>query len=91
MHGCSIGGYASIKLTQKLSKFNETKDNVVLICDRTFGDIKNKVQAFNYPNIFSVIYNIIFPSCFYKYRNTENYLSLSGDKKFYYLMKKMRK
>ena len=91
VHGCSIGGYASIKLTQKLSKFNETKDNVVLICDRTFGDIKNKVQAFNYPNIFSVIYNIIFPSCFYKYRNTENYLSLSGDKKLYYLMKKMRK
>lgn len=81
VHGCSIGGYASIKLTQKLSSFNEIKDNVVLICDRTFGDIKNIVHSYDYTTILSIIYNIIFPSCFYKYRNTENFLSLSGEKK----------
>ena len=81
IHGCSIGGYSSIKLTQKLSSFNDIKDNVVLICDRTFGDIKNIVQAYDYSFILNIIYNIIFPSYFFKFRNTDNYLSLSADKK----------
>ena len=81
IHGCSIGGYSSIKLAQKLSSFNDIKDNVVLICDRTFGDIKKIVQSYDYSFILNIIYNIIFPSCFYKYSNIENYLSLPSDKK----------
>ena len=78
IHGCSIGGYSSIKLTQKIYLFN---DNTVLICDRTFGDIKNVVQSFNYPIILTIIYNIIFPKWYFKYRNIENYFSLPYDKK----------
>ena len=81
IHGCSIGGYSSIKLTQKLSSFNDIKENVVLICDRTFSDIKKIVQSYDYSFILNIIYNIIFPSCFYKYSNIENYLSLPSNKK----------
>ena len=78
VHGISIGGYASIRLTQKLSS---CVDNVVLICDRTFSDIKDIVQTITFGKILFIIYNIIFPKFFFKYRNVENYISLPFDKK----------
>ena len=78
IHGCSIGGYSSIKLTKKISLFN---DNVSLICDRTFGDIKNFAESLKYHGILTFFYNIIFPKFFFKYRNIENYISLPYDKK----------
>ena len=77
IHGCSIGGYSSIKLTQKICQFN----NAVLISDRTFGDIKNIVQSLNYSEILTLIYNIIFPQWYFKYRNVENYIDIPYDKK----------
>ena len=78
VHGFSIGGYSSIKLTQKLSK---CVDNVVLICDRTFSDIKDIVKGFSFGGILTLIYNIIFPKWYFKYRNVENFISLPCDKK----------
>ena len=78
IHGCSIGGYSSIKLTQTLSK---CVDNVVLICDRTFSDIKDIVKSFPFNKILTVLYSVIFNEWFFKYRNIDNYLTLPGDKK----------
>ena len=78
INGCSIGGYSSIKLTQKLLKYN---DNVVLICDRTFSDIKDIVQSLSFHKILIVIYNIIFHKFYFKYRNIDNYIALPYDKK----------
>ena len=77
IHGCSIGGYSSIKLAQKLISFND----IVLISDRTFGDIKNIVQSLNYNKILTVIYDMIFPHWFFKYNNIDNYISLPYNKK----------
>ena len=77
IHGCSIGGYPSIKLMQKINIFNDA----LLICDRTFGDIKNIVQTLKYHRILSVLYSMILPQCYFKYRNIENYISLPYDKK----------
>ena len=78
IHGCSIGGYSSIKLTQKISLFNE---NVALICDRTFGDIKNFAEVLKYHRILTFLYDVIFPKIFFKHRNIENYIDLPYDKK----------
>ena len=78
INGCSIGGYSSIKLTQKLLKYN---DNVVLICDRTFSDIKDIVRSLSFHKILIVIYNIIFHKFYFKYRNIDNYIALPYDKK----------
>ena len=78
IHGCSIGGYSSIKLTKKISLFNE---NVALICDRTFGDIKNFAEVLKYRGILTFLYNVIFPKFYFKYRNIENYIDLPYDKK----------
>ena len=78
VHGCSIGGYSSIKLLQKICEFSE---EAVLISDRTFGDIKNIVQSLNYHEILTAIYNVIFPQWYFKYRNVENYISLPYNKK----------
>ena len=77
IHGCSIGGYSSIKLTQKISLYNDA----LLISDRTFGDIKSIVKSLNYNKILIPIYNIILPQYYYKYRNIENYIVLPYDKK----------
>ena len=77
IHGCSIGGYSSIKLAQKLISSND----IVLISDRTFGDIKNIVQSLNYNEILTLIYDIIFPKWFFKFRNLDNYISLPYNKK----------
>ena len=68
INGCSIGGYSSIKLTQKLLKYN---DNVVLICDRTFSDIKDIVKSFPFNKILTVLYSVIFNEWFFKYRNID--------------------
>ena len=78
INGCSIGGYSSIKLTQKLLKYN---DNVVLICDRTFSDIKDIVESLSFHQILIVIYNIIFHKFYFNYRNIDNYIALPYDKK----------
>ena len=78
INGCSIGGYSSIKLTQKLLKYNE---NVVLICDRTFSDIKDIVESLSFHQILIVIYNIIFHKFYFNYRNIDNYIALPYDKK----------
>ena len=98
IHGCSIGGYSSIKLMQK---FNDT-ENVVLISDRTFADIdlialslsSNKIFTFNFKNItFSLsygkilyfLYNILFPKLFYHSNNMDNYISIPSQKKLIFL------
>ena len=94
IHGCSIGGYSSIKLMQK---FNGT-ENVVLIADRTFGDIdlialslsSSKIFTFTFKNItFSLsygqilyfLYNFLFPKIFYHSNNINNYISIPSGKK----------
>ena len=76
IHGCSIGGYSSIKLAQKLSKLN-----IVLISDRTFGDIKDIVKSLPYNKLLSIIYSILFPKWYFKYRNIDNYIDIPIDKK----------
>lgn len=76
VHGCSIGGYSSIILAQNLSELN-----AVLISDRTFGDIRDIVKTLDYYNILSIIYNILFPKWYFKYRNIENYINLPANKK----------
>ena len=78
IHGCSIGGYSSIKLTQKL--LNELND-VILISDRTFGDIKSIVHSLNFHEILDIIYAIIFPKWYFKYSNIDNYININHDKK----------
>ena len=78
IHGCSIGGYSSIKLTQKL--LNELND-VILISDRTFGDIKSIVHSLNFHEILDVVYGIIFPKWYFKYSNIDNYININHDKK----------
>ena len=78
IHGCSIGGYSSIKLTQKL--LNELND-VILISDRTFGDIKSIVHSLYFHEILDIIYAIIFPKWYFKYSNIDNYININHDKK----------
>ena len=77
VHGCSIGGYSSIKLTKKL----DNNENVVLISDRTFGDIDKIVVSLSYGKILSVIYNILFPKFLYHSSNINNYISVPKNKK----------
>ena len=77
IHGCSIGGYSSIKLAQKLSDL----ENVVLIADRTFANIKNVVETFNFKKILIPIYSFLFPKFIYDFSNVENYISLPSNKK----------
>ena len=94
IHGCSIGGYSSIKLMQK---FNDT-ENVVLIADRTFADIdlialslssykiftftfKNITFSLSYGKILYFLYNILFPKLFYHSNNLDNYISIPSEKK----------
>ena len=77
IHGCSIGGYSSIKLVQKL---NDLKD-VVLISDGTFGDIDKIALSYGYGKILSIIYNILFPKFLYHSNNTDNYISIPSVKK----------
>ena len=78
VHGCSIGGYSSIKLTQKLKDLQ----NIVLISDRTFGDIDVIAKSlWSFGDILYKIYNIIFPKFLFHSNNVENYLSLPSDKK----------
>ena len=77
IHGCSIGGYSSIKLMQKL---NDLK-NVVLISDRTFSDIDKIALTLGYGKILSIFYNILFPKFLFHSNNTDNYISIPSDKK----------
>ena len=77
IHGTSIGGYSSIKLMQKFSG----NENVVLICDRTFGDIKYIVQTMDNYHILFYIYSFLFPKFLFKYSNIDNYISLPSNKK----------
>ena len=78
IHGCSIGGYSSIKLTQKL--LNELND-VILISDRTFGDIKSIVHSLYFHEILDIIYAIIFPKWYFKYSSVCGYININHDKK----------
>ena len=78
IHGCSIGGYSSIKLTQKLSK---NIKNVVLIADRTYGDIDKIVLSLMYGKILKIIYNLLFPKFYYHSNNIDNYVSVPENKK----------
>ena len=78
VHGCSIGGYSSIKLTQKLKDFQ----NIVLISDRTFGDIDVIAKSlWSFGDLLYKIYNIIFPKFLFHSDNVKNYLSVPSDKK----------
>ena len=77
IHGCSIGGYSSIKLMQKL---NDLK-NVALISDRTFSDIDKIALSLGYGKILSILYNILFPKFLFHSNNTDNYISIPSDKK----------
>ena len=76
IHGCSIGGYSSIILAQKLLELN-----IVLISDRTFSDIRDIVKTMSFNKLLTFIYDIIFPKLYFKYRNIENYINIPADKK----------
>ena len=78
IHGCSIGGYSSIKLKQK---FNNNV-NAVLISDRTYGDIDYIALSFGYGKVLPIIYNILFPKFLYHSSNIDNYISIDKTKKF---------
>ena len=78
IHGCSIGGYSSIKIKQN---FNDN-DNVVLISDRTYGDIDYIALSFGYGKILPILYNILFPKFLYNSGNIDNFISISNQKKF---------
>ena len=79
IHGCSIGGYSSIKLAGQLNNLK----NVVLIADRTYGDIDNIALSLSleYGKILSTLYNIIFPKIFYHSGNVDNYISVPAGRK----------
>ena len=79
IHGCSIGGYSSIKLANKL---NDLK-NIALIADRTYGDIDNIALSLSldYGKILSNIYNILFPKFYYHSGNVDNYISVPSHRK----------
>ena len=76
IHGISIGGYSAIKLALEL----DDEKNVVLISDRTFGDINLIVRDLKYGNLLEKIYCLLFPKCFYNTSNIENYLKFKGNK-----------
>ena len=87
IHGISIGGYSAIKLALEL----DDEKNVVLISDRTFGDINLIVRDLKYGNFLESIYLFLFPKCFYNTSNIENYLKVKGNKiKLFFMMKMMR-
>ena len=78
VHGLSIGGYSAIRISEKLLNNN----NVVLICDRTYGDINLIVEDMfsYYGEILKYIYDLIFPKFFEKSSNIEKYISFKGKK-----------
>ena len=80
IHGISIGGYSAIKLALEL----DDEKNVVLISDRTFGDINLIVRDLKYGNFLESIYLFLFPKCFYNTSNIENYLKVKGNKIIFY-------
>ena len=77
IHGCSIGGYSSIQLTKRLNDI----DNIVLISDRTFGDIDKIVLSLYYGKELSILYNILFPKFLFHSNNVNDYISIPSKKK----------
>ena len=69
IHGISIGGYPSIKLS-KILKFN----NICLIADRTYADID--LLAENFIKYGKKLYNILFPKFLYNTDNIQNYIDI---------------
>ena len=88
IHGLSIGGYSSIRLSEKL--LNKNKSNVVLICDRTYSDINLIVEdIFNeYGEILKYIYDLIFPYFIEKSSNVEKFINFKGKKMIIWSLKK---
>ncbi len=76
VHGLSIGGYSAIRISEKLLNNN----NVVLICDRTYGDINLIIKDLSYGNFLEKIYQFLFPKFFYNTSNVINYLKVKGKK-----------
>ena len=77
VHGYSIGGYSSIKLCQRF-------ENVLLVSDRTFGDIDKIAGTLDYyysGKPLELIYKILFPKFIIHNDNVDDYISLSKDKK----------
>ena len=77
IHGCSIGGYSSIQLAKKLSDI----EKLVLISDRTFGDIDKIVLSLSYGKELCILYNILFPKFLVHSNNVNDYICISGTKK----------
>ena len=77
IHGCSIGGYSSIKLAKKLSDM----DNIILIADRTFGDINKIVLSLKYGKQLNILYSLLFPKFSFNSNNVDDYISIPGSKK----------
>ena len=77
IHGCSIGGYSSIQLTKRLNDI----DNIVLISDRTFGDIDKIVLSLSYGEELYILYNILFPKFLFHSNNVNDYISIPSKKK----------
>ena len=77
VHGTSIGGYAAIKLVQALNN----NSNVMLIADRTFGDIDLIVRTMRYGRILVKIYNFVFPKLIYKSNNVSTYVKINSNNK----------
>ncbi len=76
IHGISIGGYSSIKLALEL----EDEKNIILIADRTYGDINLIIKDLSYGNFLEKIYQFLFPKFFYNTSNVINYLKVKGKK-----------
>ena len=76
IHGISIGGYSSIKLALEL----EDEKNIILIADRTYGDINLIIKDLSYGNFLEKIYQFLFPKFFYNTSNVFNYLKVKGKK-----------
>ncbi len=77
IHGCSIGGYSSIQLTKRLNDIG----NIVLISDRTFGDIDKIVLSLSYGEELYILYNILFPKFLFHSNNVNDYISIPSKKK----------
>ena len=80
IHGLSIGGYSSIRLSEKL--LNNNKNNVILICDRTYSDVNLIVEDLfgGYGEIIKYIYDLFCPYFIENSSNVEKFINFKGKK-----------
>lgn len=79
IHGISIGGYAAVKLANAL---NDPK-NVLLIADRTMGDIDSIVKTLPYGYWLSLFFKILFPKWLFNTSNVATYIKARNKIIFY--------